>query len=74
MVAPFFSLKDLEGNVVNAADLLRRGPLVLSFYRGVWYPLQHGAAGPRSRQAGHRQLRRGAPLEMTEHMFDRREH
>src|SRR6478672_3916756 len=35
-VAPSFSLNDPEGNVVNSADLLRRGPLVLSFYRGVW--------------------------------------
>jgi peroxiredoxin len=37
-VAPSFSLKDAEGNVVNSADLLKRGPLVLSFYRGVWCP------------------------------------
>jgi peroxiredoxin len=37
-VAPSFSLKDPEGSVVNSADLLRRGPLVLSFYRGVWCP------------------------------------
>ncbi len=37
-MAPSFSLKDPEGNVVNSADLLKRGPLVLSFYRGVWCP------------------------------------
>ena len=37
-VAPSFSLRDAEGNVVNSADLLIRGPLVLSFYRGVWCP------------------------------------
>jgi peroxiredoxin len=37
-VAPPFSLKDPEGNMVNSAELLRRGPLVLSFYRGVWCP------------------------------------
>jgi peroxiredoxin len=37
-IAPSFSLKDPEGNVVNSADLLQRGPLVLSFYRGVWCP------------------------------------
>ncbi|WP_024520265.1 peroxiredoxin-like family protein [Bradyrhizobium sp. Tv2a-2] len=37
-LAPSFSLKDPEGNVINSADLLRRGPLVLSFYRGVWCP------------------------------------
>ncbi|MET4255097.1 peroxiredoxin [Bradyrhizobium sp. S3.12.5] len=37
-VAPSFSLKDPDGNVVNSGDLLRRGPLILSFYRGVWCP------------------------------------
>jgi peroxiredoxin len=37
-VAASFSLKDPEGNIVNSADLLQRGPLVLSFYRGVWCP------------------------------------
>ncbi|MGF6312284.1 peroxiredoxin [Bradyrhizobium sp. i1.8.4] len=37
-VAPAFSLRDPEGNIVNSADLLKRGPLVLSFYRGVWCP------------------------------------
>ena len=37
-VAPFFSLTDPEGNIVSSADLLERGPLVLSFYRGVWCP------------------------------------
>ena len=37
-VAPSFSLKDQDGNVVNSGDLLGRGPLILSFYRGVWCP------------------------------------
>ncbi|UGY21907.1 peroxiredoxin-like family protein [Bradyrhizobium septentrionale] len=37
-VAPTFSLRDPDGNFVNSADLLQRGPLVLSFYRGVWCP------------------------------------
>ena len=37
-VAPSFLLSDPEGNVVNSADLLKRGALVLSFYRGVWCP------------------------------------
>jgi peroxiredoxin len=37
-LAPSFSLKDPEGNIVSSADLLTRGPLVLSFYRGVWCP------------------------------------
>src|ERR1700740_593639 len=37
-VAPSFSLKDPDGNVISSADLLKRGPVVLSFYRGVWCP------------------------------------
>ena len=37
-VAPEFSLRDPEGNVVNSVALLKHGPLVLSFYRGVWCP------------------------------------
>src|SRR5262249_56058745 len=37
-VAPSFSLSDPEGNVVSLAELLKKGPVVLSFYRGVWCP------------------------------------
>jgi peroxiredoxin len=37
-VAPSFSLKDPEGNVVSLPELLKKGPVVLSFYRGVWCP------------------------------------
>jgi peroxiredoxin len=37
-VAPPFSLKDAEGNFVNSHELLKRGSLVVSFYRGVWCP------------------------------------
>lgn len=36
--APSFSLKDADGNVVSSADVLRQGPLIVSFYRGVWCP------------------------------------
>ncbi len=36
--APHFSLKDPEGNIINSADLLKHGPLIVSFYRGVWCP------------------------------------
>lgn len=36
--APGFALPDAEGMVVRSADLLARGPLVASFYRGVWCP------------------------------------
>lgn len=35
---PAFTLDDPEGNKVSSADLLRKGPLVISFYRGVWCP------------------------------------
>jgi len=36
--APSFSLKDPEGNIVSSAELLARGSLIVSFYRGVWCP------------------------------------
>ena len=34
--APQFSLPDQEDRLVNSAALLAKGPLVISFYRGVW--------------------------------------
>ena len=34
--APDFSLADQDGNQVRASALLSDGPLVVSFYRGVW--------------------------------------
>jgi len=36
--APPFSLKDAEGGVVSSSELLATGPLIVSFYRGVWCP------------------------------------
>ncbi|MGB0695352.1 MAG: peroxiredoxin-like family protein [Rhodospirillaceae bacterium] len=36
--APDFTLTDQDGNAVALADLLAKGPVVLSFYRGVWCP------------------------------------
>jgi peroxiredoxin len=36
--APEFALPDAHGNLVRSADLLTQGPLVLTFYRGVWCP------------------------------------
>ena len=33
---PAFELPDTDGQVVRSADLLATGPLVLTFYRGVW--------------------------------------
>ncbi len=36
--APPFTLNDPDGHPVSSADLLAKGPLVISFYRGVWCP------------------------------------
>jgi peroxiredoxin len=36
--APDFVLPDQNGAAVSSADLLAKGPLVVSFYRGVWCP------------------------------------
>ena len=33
---PSFELEDTDGTLVRSSDLLAKGPLVLSFYRGVW--------------------------------------
>jgi peroxiredoxin len=35
---PEFTLLDPDGKPVSSRDLLARGPLVISFYRGVWCP------------------------------------
>jgi peroxiredoxin len=37
-VAPEFTLDDPDGKPVSSRELLAQGPLVLSFYRGVWCP------------------------------------
>jgi peroxiredoxin len=37
-IAPEFTLMDQDGNSVSSAALLTQGPLVLTFYRGVWCP------------------------------------
>lgn len=36
--APEFTLRDPDGNAVSSRELLSRGPLVATFYRGVWCP------------------------------------
>jgi peroxiredoxin len=36
--APEFTLSDPDGKPVSSRELLARGPLVVSFYRGVWCP------------------------------------
>ena len=34
--APDFSLPDERGHLIESLDLLKKGPLVVSFYRGAW--------------------------------------
>jgi hypothetical protein len=34
--APVFSLPNVQGAIVSSAELLSKGPLVVSFYRGGW--------------------------------------
>lgn len=36
--APGFALLDSDGKLVSSASLLAQGPLVVTFYRGVWCP------------------------------------
>jgi len=36
--APEFELQDQNGETVSSKELLAKGPLVLTFYRGVWCP------------------------------------
>lgn len=36
--APVFTLNDPDGHPVSSVELLAKGPLVISFYRGVWCP------------------------------------
>jgi peroxiredoxin len=36
--APVFSLRDQNDQLVSSGELLARGPLIVSFYRGVWCP------------------------------------
>jgi len=37
-MCPDFMLANAQGELVSSAELLQRGPLVLSFYRGKWCP------------------------------------
>jgi hypothetical protein len=34
--APHFALPDAEEKIVDSGDLLARGPLIVTFYRGRW--------------------------------------
>ncbi len=33
---PGFTLPDVQEQMVSSSDLMSKGPLVVSFYRGVW--------------------------------------
>ncbi len=37
-IIPSFNLPDVNGNTVSSDELLKSGPLVISFYRGGWCP------------------------------------
>ncbi|NTH12020.1 redoxin domain-containing protein [Agrobacterium rhizogenes] len=72
-VAPSFTLPDESGRSVSSVKLLGQGPLVISFYRGVWCrrPQSRGAlqAPGRCREGVSRcrRSRRGAPIERAGH-------
>ena len=34
--APSFSLPNVSGETVSSENILTKGPMVLSFYRGIW--------------------------------------
>ena len=34
--SPEFTLPDEHGQIISSSELLSKGPLVVSFYRGVW--------------------------------------
>ena len=34
--APAFELRDWQANLFNSTEILTKGPLVLTFYRGSW--------------------------------------
>jgi peroxiredoxin len=37
-LAPSFALRGVDGQEVSSRDFLRKGPLVVTFYRGFWCP------------------------------------
>jgi len=36
--APAFTLNNPDGNSVSSAELFAKGPLVITFFRGHWWP------------------------------------
>ena len=43
--APLFELPNATGEIVKLSDLLKNGPVVLTFYRGTWCPFCNLALG-----------------------------
>ena len=37
-MAPVFNLPNVRGENISLSELLTKGPVVLNFYRGVWWP------------------------------------
>jgi peroxiredoxin len=37
-IAPAFGLRDTDNSLVSSDELLQQGPLVVTFYRGLWCP------------------------------------
>lgn len=37
-IAPEFNLKNQNGEMISSTELLKKGPLIVSFYRGSWCP------------------------------------
>ncbi|CAG9202719.1 hypothetical protein PSP6_210238 [Paraburkholderia tropica] len=44
--SPLNSMHSRHGIVVRLDDLLKDGPVVLTFYRGQYWPFQHGWVSP----------------------------
>jgi peroxiredoxin len=45
-IAPPFALRDAQGTLTSSTDLLEKGALVVTFYRGLWCPYcQHDLLG-----------------------------
>src|ERR1700758_5626027 len=60
--APTFMLPDPDDVMISSAELLENGPLVVTFYRGIWCPYCRqdlkdlGNAAPDIRSCVHRSL------------------
>jgi len=48
--APIFELPDAYGRVVRLEDLLKKGPVIVSFYRGSWCPFCNMELGALQRE------------------------